>query len=221
MISVQWCILAERGGIRRSGTAKLRFKRHRHDSDATSQDEYAQFASIFPSDPVTPRARRCKRNQGDLIRYDPITDEFGMVAANGMIRTDYKLVRCKDLPPSVPRKRCHTDGAPVSARVHLGAVSEGTGSVCGFEMSYAAKDNNICRCCGTEFGYDDHNLSYSDLRLEWIENGARWWDDDLSRQPLTWSASIQVISAFGEAAWDYAIASIDSRKLRQSFYVLD
>lgn len=108
-------------------------------------------------------------------------------------------------------------GTPVPARVPLRPLSENTCLVCGFEMRYAAKDNNICVCCGTEFGYDDYHLSYSDLRTEWIENGAGWWDDDLSRQPPNWSASIQVIDAFGQAAWNFSVYTIQSGKLRQQF----
>jgi hypothetical protein len=105
----------------------------------------------------------------------------------------------------------------VPTRIPLRRLSENTCLVCGFEMRYAAKDNNICICCGTEFGYDDDHLSYSDLRIEWIENGAGWWDDDISRRPLNWSASTQVISAFGQTAWDSAVDKIQSEKLRQRF----
>jgi len=84
-------------------------------------------------------------------------------------------------------------------------------------MNYAARDNNICVCCGTEFGYDDHNLSFSDLRLEWIENGAGWWDDSLENRPPNWRASTQVINTFGQAAWDSADDRFQLKRLRQRF----
>jgi lysophospholipase L1-like esterase len=56
---------------------RLHYKRHRDDFGAASQQEYAELANIFLSAPITPRVRQCIRNQGDLIRYDTITDEFG------------------------------------------------------------------------------------------------------------------------------------------------
>ena len=34
---------------------------------------------------------QCERPQGDLVRYDPSTDEFGVLGADGYIRTYFAL----------------------------------------------------------------------------------------------------------------------------------
>ncbi|MNS68253.1 hypothetical protein D3C72_1015300 [compost metagenome] len=35
----------------------------------------------------------------------------------------------------------------------------------------------ICPSCGTQFGYDDTS-THHELRLRWVESGARWWAPD-------------------------------------------
>ena len=36
-------------------------------------------------------------------------------------------------------------------------------------------DFAICPSCGTQFGYDDANRSYDELRQNWIDAGALWF----------------------------------------------
>lgn len=54
--------------------------------------------------------------------------------------------------------------------------------VCGYTgLEEAAYDEqgcpsfDICPCCGTEFGYDDHAEAHAELRRKWVEGGMRWW----------------------------------------------
>ena len=37
------------------------------------------------------------------------------------------------------------------------------------------KDYDICPSCGTEFGLDDFDESYLELREKWVKWGCRWW----------------------------------------------
>jgi len=64
--------------------------------------------------------------------------------------------------------------------------------VCGFEnMPFPPVDHNICSCCGTEFGYHDLRLSYSELRRRWQERGSPWFSTRM-RPPADWSATDQI-----------------------------
>jgi len=50
--------------------------------------------------------------------------------------------------------------------------------VCGYDgLEYPPAEFMICPSCGTEFGNDDFELSYAELRQRWINNGMRWWSD--------------------------------------------
>ena len=64
--------------------------------------------------------------------------------------------------------------------------------VCGFDsMPFPPKDNNICSCCGTEFGYHDLKLSHADLRKEWINKGTPWFSTRMP-QPPGWNPTDQM-----------------------------
>jgi hypothetical protein len=57
--------------------------------------------------------------------------------------------------------------------------------VCFYDkMETPARDYNICVCCGTEFGNDDCDHSYEELRESWIAQGAKWF---FREPPLGWN----------------------------------
>ena len=60
------------------------------------------------------------------------------------------------------------------------------------EMPYPPAEYDICPCCGTEFGNDDADLSYEQLRERWIRCGARWF---FGNPPLGWNPWMQLIHA--------------------------
>lgn len=65
--------------------------------------------------------------------------------------------------------------------------------VCFFgQMPYPPQDYNICPCCGTEFGNDDVEQSYEELRYQWITGGAQWF---FGQPPLGWNAWAQLANA--------------------------
>ncbi len=53
--------------------------------------------------------------------------------------------------------------------------------------------HEICLCCGTQFGYDDFNVSFDTIRQKWIEGGMAWWSDR-QEQPKNWDPKRQLKS---------------------------
>ncbi len=51
---------------------------------------------------------------------------------------------------------------------------------------------NICDCCGTEFGNDDEQQTYDELRAAWINAGARWF---FGQAPFGWNPWMQLYQA--------------------------
>jgi hypothetical protein len=49
----------------------------------------------------------------------------------------------------------------------------------------------MCPCCGTQFGADDVEKPYSQLRKEWIEGGMEWWSQR-EPAPSGWNAKDQL-----------------------------
>src|SRR5260221_9124431 len=37
------------------------------------------------------------------------------------------------------------------------------------------EDHNICLCCGTEFGFDDFDSTFDELRERWVRNQMPWF----------------------------------------------
>ena len=58
---------------------------------------------------------------------------------------------------------------------------------------------SICPCCGTQFGADDAEKPYSQLRQEWIEHGMEWWSER-EPAPSGWDARKQLERATFPAA---------------------
>jgi hypothetical protein len=63
--------------------------------------------------------------------------------------------------------------------------------VCGYEMDDPPRDYNVCPSCGTEYGVNDVNASYEQLRQAWIATGPAWWSKT-DPQPENWSPSRQL-----------------------------
>jgi hypothetical protein len=82
--------------------------KHWDDFGCRTVARYEHMADRFLSGPRLPRFFECTRSGGDFIRYDTATNEFAVLALDGMIRTYYKPQKCSSLPPAVRRiKQCH------------------------------------------------------------------------------------------------------------------
>jgi hypothetical protein len=58
------------------------------------------------------------------------------------------------------------------------------------EMPEPPQDYHICPCCGTEFGNDDVDSTYAELRDHWIRAGAPWF---FRQPPANWSPWAQLL----------------------------
>jgi filamentous hemagglutinin len=78
-------------GARFADQAKLddHFIRHGTDFGATSSAQYQQMADNFLTGPRGTNTLERIRPNGDVVRYDPTTDAFGVVSSNGTVRTYY------------------------------------------------------------------------------------------------------------------------------------
>jgi hypothetical protein len=67
--------------------------------------------------------------------------------------------------------------------------------ICGYESMTSPPDSeNICSCCGTEFGVDDYYHTQEELRQMWIQQGFPWFDD-ITRPPKDWQPQAQLTKA--------------------------
>jgi filamentous hemagglutinin len=75
------------------------FRRHGSDFGAKTSGEYEALAEAFLKGKSSSTGLEYTRSQGDVVRFDPATDEFGVLGADGYIRTYFKPV------PGVTHKR--------------------------------------------------------------------------------------------------------------------
>src|SRR3954463_4057162 len=63
------------------------FQRHGASVRAISPRQYEIAAARFLSVPQSPQVLQKSRSNGDLIRYNVATEEFGVISAKNVIRT--------------------------------------------------------------------------------------------------------------------------------------
>ena len=64
--------------------------------------------------------------------------------------------------------------------------------VCFYDaLQYPPVDYHICPYCGTEFGNDDVEHSYAELRDNWIHGGTHWF---FGQPPVGWNPWVQLAS---------------------------
>src|SRR5436305_6399801 len=88
------------------------FSEHGSDFGASNAQDYEESADSFLGGSKPANILECKRNRGDIIRYDPTTDAYGILDKMGVIRSYYKPVPCSSLPAPVRAAtkqagRCH------------------------------------------------------------------------------------------------------------------
>lgn len=66
------------------------FKRHGNKFGVKTAIEYELLADQFLGGPKTTACVECQRAQGDIVRYDYNTEEFGVLSSNRVIRTYFK-----------------------------------------------------------------------------------------------------------------------------------
>jgi len=70
--------------------------------------EYEELADALFAIPRPPDVVECSRPDGDIIRFNKITEEYGVIAPSRIIRTYYVPVPCRTLAPANRRPgSCH------------------------------------------------------------------------------------------------------------------
>jgi hypothetical protein len=91
-----------------SGQLISHFSDHAGDFSATTESEYEALADRFLNKPKTSQMHECSRLKGgDRVRFDKVTNEFGVVSPGGVIRSYYIPIPCASLPLGRPKIRCH------------------------------------------------------------------------------------------------------------------
>jgi pyocin large subunit-like protein len=81
---------------------------HWDDFAVANAVRYEHLADRFLSGPKVASYFECNRSRGDLVRYNPSTNELGVISKDGIIRTYFKPVRCASLPAALSGiKKCH------------------------------------------------------------------------------------------------------------------
>jgi len=91
------------------------FQEHGADFSAASAEHYEQLADAFLAGSKPAHVEECTRSKGDVIRYNPRTQEFGIVSKSGVIRSYFKPVPCIAVPMHIRAAtrlagRCHKEG---------------------------------------------------------------------------------------------------------------
>jgi hypothetical protein len=79
---------------------KRHFVRHGEEFGTKTADEYERLADAFMMGPLRDGALECSRD-GDLVRFDPGTNEFGVLTTDGHIAT-FMVLRPLPSDPQTP-----------------------------------------------------------------------------------------------------------------------
>src|SRR5215203_5452469 len=78
-----------------SAEQRRHFNLHGSELGITDEQEYVNAADNFLGRPPRRGIQQCTRPQGsytgDIVRWNPATGEFGVLTADGLIRTYFKL----------------------------------------------------------------------------------------------------------------------------------
>ncbi|MCE3233582.1 MAG: hypothetical protein K0R98_1839 [Rickettsiaceae bacterium] len=88
-----WNVLfSENAKFSDQGKLDDHFDRHGQDFNASTATEYEKQASDFLTSQSSSDILEKIRSNGDLIRFNPKTDEFGVISSNGTIRTYFSML---------------------------------------------------------------------------------------------------------------------------------
>ena len=77
---------------------KRHFIEHGDDFRASNPNDYEQMADIFLGGDKQEGVYECARPSGDRLRYDPISEAYGVLDTEYVIRTYYKPIPCSRVP---------------------------------------------------------------------------------------------------------------------------
>ena len=88
------------------------FSAHGAEFGASNAQDYEKLADEFLGGVAASGVLENVRSRGDMVRYDPATEAFGVMDSTGIIRTYFKPVPCVNVPASIRAieknaGRCH------------------------------------------------------------------------------------------------------------------
>ena len=66
------------------------FKKHGQEFKAATAVDYQALADAFLGGPLSSPCLQCKRKDGDVVRYNPVSNEFGILSQTRQIITFFK-----------------------------------------------------------------------------------------------------------------------------------
>jgi hypothetical protein len=89
------------------------FAEHGADFGASNSTDYELMADKFLGGSKPAGTHECTRSKGDILRYDPATDVYGVLSSGGIIRTFFKPIPCSSVPARTRAAvtlagRCHS-----------------------------------------------------------------------------------------------------------------
>jgi hypothetical protein len=95
-------------GFRRERERIRHFALHGDDFGVAEESEYELMADSFIGGLKFQGVLECARKSpGEIIRFDPATNEFGVATYDLVILTYFKARPCASIPAGQPRVNCH------------------------------------------------------------------------------------------------------------------
>jgi len=85
-------------GFESAEQLRLHFRKHGGDFGASNAINYEQMADSFLGGNRQEGVHECVRLCGARLRYDPSSEEYGVLDAQATIRTYFKPVPCSQVP---------------------------------------------------------------------------------------------------------------------------
>lgn len=77
------------------------YAKHAHKFGIADIAEYERRADSFLGDAKLPHVLECKRKRGDILRFNPHTEEYGVIDNAGIIRTYFRPAPCASIPATL------------------------------------------------------------------------------------------------------------------------
>src|SRR5207249_1955029 len=74
------------------------YAEHGTDFGASNALEYEMLADAFLGGVKPAHVHECERSRGDILRFDPLTNAYGVIDKTGVIRTYFKPLPCSSVP---------------------------------------------------------------------------------------------------------------------------
>jgi pyocin large subunit-like protein len=100
-------------GFSNASSLARHFVDHGSDFGCASAADYEALADQFLGAAKLPHVQERSRAKGDVVRFDPLTEAYGVIDSNGVIRTFFKPVPCASIGDLLKRTtakkagRCH------------------------------------------------------------------------------------------------------------------